>query len=179
MNYATRPIFTQERREGKKKPQGMSRHHFPSQKEEEGEMQGHAEKSGNISWQWGIREKGRVEESLCTAKKRRQPSVFLLLFSLVCTAFVWKGEGKEEQVSINWIIDGGIRSGLQVLLQSTKALRGATEEEKDCTFEWGGGRGEPNMATISTSVSFCCCNIIEYACWPSNMGIRDQLYKKN
>ncbi len=120
----------------------------------------------------GHSRKGRRVESLCTAKRRRQPSVF----SLVCTVFVWKGEGKEEQVSINWIIDGGIWSGLQVLLQSTKALRRASEEERDCTFEWG-GRGEPNMATISTSVSFFCCNIIEYAFWPSNMGIRDQLNK--
>ncbi len=107
---------------GKRSPRACHVIISPTQEKEEGEMQGHAEKSGNISWQWGIREKGRVEESLCTAKKRRQPSVFLLLFSLVCTAFVWKGEGKEEQVSINWIIDGGIRSGLQVLLQSTKAL---------------------------------------------------------
>ncbi len=81
---------------GKRSPRACHVIISPTQEKEEGEMQGHAEKSGNISWQWGIREKGRVE-SLCTAKKRRQPSVFLLLFSLVCTVQHSYGRGRGKR----------------------------------------------------------------------------------
>ena len=102
----------------------MSRHHFPHTRKG---GRGNARTRGKIgeyivAMGHSRKGEGGGESLHCQEEEAAIRLPPPLLSCVYRTAFVWKGEGKEEQVSINWIIDGGIRSGLQVLLQSTKAL---------------------------------------------------------